>query len=142
LSYASSDGVKEYIAGKAFDKAEANVEKIRQKILSLQSVNVVKLSSIKVNFAKDSAERKTPAYLERRLETLQEAWNKIVDLNDALKLIPSKSDQYLTQEVFKRSKAQYAELKATMEKMMKKNDSESTSTSSVSTSTSTSTLLG
>jgi predicted ATP-binding protein involved in virulence len=99
----------------------------------LQSTNIAKITSIKTNFAKDSAERKTQAYLEKKA-TLEEAWSKVVDYNDALKQVPNRLDRYFTQEVFQQTKTQYAELKATINGMKETMSTSTSTTASTSSS--------
>jgi DNA repair exonuclease SbcCD ATPase subunit len=85
-SYGDHEVIKEYLKGGLIERVEHNVETVREKVLGLQSGNIAEVTRIRTNFKKDSATRKTQAYLEKRLSALEEAFALVVDYNDALKL--------------------------------------------------------
>jgi hypothetical protein len=57
--------------------------------------------------------------LEARLGALEEAFAKVVDFNDALKLVPIKQDFYFKDELFKKSKKAYQEFKEAIKTLMR-----------------------
>lgn len=122
-SYESHASVKPYLESGLFEKTKEDVIKIREKVMDFQSRNVAEITRIKTNFHKDSNVRKTQAYLEQRLKTLEEAFAKVIDYNDALKLLPSKTDFYFVEDIFQKTKTVYEETKTAIKNLMEQETS-------------------
>jgi hypothetical protein len=112
--------VKLYLSSEQFEKTTHLVTKTRDKILNIQADQIAKVDKLVTNYKKDSKDRKTQTYLNKKLEDLEAKWEKCLLTHDALKIIPDRSDQYFNDDVFQRYKKIYLETKLDIEQLLKK----------------------
>jgi Pao retrotransposon peptidase/Protein of unknown function (DUF1759)/Family of unknown function (DUF5641)/Integrase zinc binding domain/Putative peptidase (DUF1758) len=101
------------------DSTEHMIIQTREKILDIQSKAIVELNTIFTNFGKDSPDRKTAVYAEKKMRKLTKAWETVVDINDAIKLFPDQQDSYFSTGVFQKEKEKFSTLKGKLENIIK-----------------------
>lgn len=69
------------------------------------------IKSIQSNFKKDSASRKTPEYLEKRLTTLENLWAEFEQNNHRLGGMKDESQEYFIENVFERTRDLYQDIR-------------------------------
>jgi hypothetical protein len=85
-------------------------------IIETQSEIMNGMEKLLTNFKKDSSERKTPTYIKRRLETLDQYWKEFQDNHVMLDEITDKlSYSYFTENYYDQTKKFYLETKGYIE---------------------------
>jgi hypothetical protein len=62
--------VKLYLSSERFEKTTHLVTKTRDKIIDIQADQIAKVDKLVTNYKKDSKDRKTQTYLNKKLEDL------------------------------------------------------------------------
>ncbi|CAF4958511.1 unnamed protein product [Pieris macdunnoughi] len=83
-------------------------------ILAIQQQLVDAVDKLYINFKKDGAERKTPDYIRRRLETLEQYFTDIHNNHMTLLSFSDQSHEYFTFNKYEQIKKKYGNIKTTL----------------------------
>ncbi|CAG9121866.1 unnamed protein product [Plutella xylostella] len=84
-------------------------------IIATQEQVVGGIDQLYTNFKKASSDRKTPEYIQKRLETLDQYWNEFHNNHINLLSCEDKSHNYFTSQQYEQVKNKYIKIRETIQ---------------------------
>ncbi|XP_026325377.1 uncharacterized protein LOC113234292 [Hyposmocoma kahamanoa] len=106
-----------------------------ENLLAIQNQLIGAIEQLLINFKKDGADRKTPANIKKRLDTLEAYWVEFRSNHSQLCQYEDHSNEYFTKNTYEKTKQFYGEVRSYLQQYLKEKtlvDKPGTSTDSIS----------